>query len=409
MRDKQKEQPDPLKVCVVAACPFPHSRGSPIRIQRLANALADRGHEVDVYTYHLGTDSPDDRFNVIRCARVPTYRKMSPGPSIQKLLIVDPLLTAILSTGIRRNSYDVIHAHHYEGLLAARLGRGRSGIPLVYDAHTLLGSELPYYKLGLPQNLVSKLGNRLDCWLPSLSDHVVSVTQTIKDKLVGQGMADENISVITNGVEYEMFPEREEGAASAANSPRLIFTGNLASYQGIDHLLHAFAKVVQKNASVRLLLVAKSSFGPYEELARELQIREKIEFSDAPFTDHPRLLAESAVAVNPRLDADGIPQKLLNYMAASCATVSFEGSAPCIENGVTGLTVENGNIDAFAEAVLRLLDDPALADRIGRQAREAVLTNFTWGIAAERCENLYVSLLHKDRGGASVMQAGGVH
>jgi glycosyltransferase involved in cell wall biosynthesis len=409
MRERSKKGPDPLKICVVAACPFPHSRGSPIRIQRLANALADRGHEVDVYTYHLGKDAPEDRFDVIRCARVPTYRKMSPGPSIQKLLIVDPLLTAKLSAGIRRKSYDIIHAHHYEGLLAARLGRGRRGIPLVYDAHTLLGSELPYYKLGLPQQLISRLGNRVDRWLPGLSDHVVSVTQTIKDKLVAQGMADEKISVITNGVEYEMFPARADGEVSAAESRRLIFTGNLASYQGIDHLLHAFAKVVQKNPSLRLLLVAKSSFEPYEELARELHIRDKIEVSDAPFADHPRLLAESAVAVNPRVNADGIPQKLLNYMAASCATVSFEGSAPCIENGVTGLTVENGNTDAFADAVLRLLDNPALADRIGRQARDAVLTSFTWGIAAERCEDLYVSLLHNDRGGASVMQAGGVH
>jgi glycosyltransferase involved in cell wall biosynthesis len=109
------------------------------------------------------------------------------------------------------------------------------------------------------------------------------------------------------------------------------------------------------------------------------------------------------------VDADGIPQKLLNYMAASCATVSFAGSAPCIENGVTGLTVENGNTDAFAEAVLRLLDDPALADRIGRQARKAVLANFTWAIAAERCEELYFSLLHKGRGGVSVVQPGRAH
>jgi glycosyltransferase involved in cell wall biosynthesis len=334
---------------------------------------------------------------------------MSPGPSIQKLLVVDPLLTAKLSSGIRRNSYDIIHAHHYEGLLAASVGRGRSGIPLVYDAHTLLGSELPYYKLGLPQGVISKLGKRLDCWLPGLSDHVVSVTQTIKDKLVAQGMADEKISVITNGVEYEKFPERLAGQVAVADSPRLIFTGNLASYQGIDHLLHSFAKVVQKNPSVRLLLVAKSSFEPYEELARELRIREKIEFSDASFAEHPRLLAESAVAVNPRVDADGIPQKLLNYMAASCATVSFAGSAPCIENGITGLTVDNGNTDAFAEAVLRLLDDPALADRIGGQARKAVLANFTWDIAAERCEELYCSLLHKDRGGVSAARAGRAH
>jgi len=217
-------------------------------------------------------------------------------------------------------------------------------------------------------------------------------------------MSAEDISVITNGVEYEMFPGRAETGQPAADSPRLIFTGNLASYQGIDHLLYSFAKVLKECPAVRLLLVTKSSFEPYEELAQNLKIRDRIDFSEASFADHPRLLSESAVALNPRVDADGIPQKLLNYMAASCATVSFAGSAPCIENGATGLTVENGNTSEFAQAIVKLLKNPALADRIGRNARQAVLANFTWDIAAERCEKLYLALMRKGRGGAIAME-----
>ena len=42
-----------MRIAIVAACPFPLPRGTPVRILRMAEALADRGHEVHVVTYHL--------------------------------------------------------------------------------------------------------------------------------------------------------------------------------------------------------------------------------------------------------------------------------------------------------------------------------------------------------------------
>lgn len=397
MDDRIEQSGSPLKIAVVAACPFPYPRGTPVRIHRLANALAGRGHEVRVYTYHLGQDSPDDEIVICRTAAVPTYRKYSPGPSLQKLLIVDPLLTAKLLAGLKRMPADVIHAHHYEGLLVAKLARLGRRTPLIYDAHTLLGSELPYFKLGLGTRLVAKLGKRLDRWLPRLADHVVPVTQTIKDKLTGYGMAADDVTVITNGVEHELFAPGDERNRSADGPPRLIFTGNLASYQGIDNLLRAFAEVVAKHDEVRLLFVTDSSFEPYRAMAAELGVDQRIDFKAAPFSEHPALLAGSAIAVNPRIDADGIPQKLLNYMAAARPTVSFQGSAPCIEHGETGWTVGNGDIGAFAAGILKLLREPELAERLGRQARESVLAKYTWEIAAEKCESLYRRLLAASR------------
>ncbi len=393
MADQDMQSAGALRIAVVAACPFPYPRGTPVRIHRLASALARRGHEVRVFTYHLGEESRDDRIMICRTPSVPTYNKYSPGPSLQKLMIVDPLLTAKLLIGLKKNPVDVIHAHHYEGLIVAKLARLGRRVPLIYDAHTLLGSELPFFRFGVPKNVVAKLGNRLDRWLPSLSDHVVPVTQKIKDKLVGYGMAADDITVITNGVEHEMFAPDDNLPQAANEPPRLIFTGNLAGYQGIEHLLNAFAKVVEKNKQVRLLLVTESSFEPYEAMATELGVRSQIDFSAAPFSQHPDLLADSAIAVNPRMDAAGIPQKLLNYMAAARPTISFQGSAPCIEHGKTGWVVENGDIDAFAEGILKLLDEPDLSERLGRQARESVLSNYTWEIAADKCEALYRRLL----------------
>jgi hypothetical protein len=79
------------KIAMVAACPFPYPRRTPIRIFRLAEALTHRGHEIHVVTYHFG-DVVNAPFKIHRIPDVRTYRKYSPGPSYQKLMVLDQLL-----------------------------------------------------------------------------------------------------------------------------------------------------------------------------------------------------------------------------------------------------------------------------------------------------------------------------
>ena len=174
---------------------------------------------------------------------------------------------------------------------------------------------------------------------------------------------------------------------------RIIFTGNLAAYQGIDLLLEAFGRVRAAGKDVRLRIVTESSFEAYEQQARELGIREFIEVMNAGFDRVPALLAEADIAVNPRIECEGVPIKLLNYMAASKPVVSFESSAPLVRHGETGWLARDGDVNAFAEGVLRLLDEPGLAVRLGRNARGYVEMHHTWAMMAERTEAVYRKLL----------------
>jgi glycosyltransferase involved in cell wall biosynthesis len=356
--------------------------------------VADRGHEVHVVTYHLGSGPVAPNVQVHRIADVPSYRKLSPGPTLQKLVRIDPALTALLRRLHARERFDVIHAHHFEGLLvgaAARVGRR---VPIVFDAHTLLMSELPYYRFGLPPAAKAALGRWCDRMLPRLADHTVCVTETIRDKLVGQaGMPPDRVSVVANGIELEHFdPARvPEGPSRAGKS--LIFTGNLAEYQGIDLMLKVLRLVAEKIPDARLTIATDSAFTPYEGMARELGIRERIDLVDSPaFDDLPRLLANADIALNPRTDCDGVPVKLLNYMAAARPAVSFAGSAPGVTHGLNGWLAANGDVDDFSAGVVALLQEPARARAMGRAARDYVEKNCSWPNAAERCERIFESL-----------------
>jgi glycosyltransferase involved in cell wall biosynthesis len=194
----------PFRLAMIAACPFPWPRGTPIRIHRLAEALARRGHDVHVVTYHLGQADPDLPFPVHRIREVPSYRHTAPGPTLRKLLQLDPMLVRLLRRLHREAPFDLVHAHHYEGLLVA--WRARTGLPLIYDAHTTLAGELPQYPLGLPAWVKRALGTRLDRSLPRHADRVIAVSDAIGDMLVAIGGAPANrVHVIPSGVDAERF------------------------------------------------------------------------------------------------------------------------------------------------------------------------------------------------------------
>lgn len=378
------------RIAMVAACPFPARRGTPLRVQRLAEALHARGHEVELITYHIG-DRAALPFPVHRIFGRSVRRSLAAGPSVGKLLLFDPALARRLRAVLAGKRFDLIHAHHYEGLIVGLLARRRYRLPLVYDAHTMLASELPSYGPGVARPVLEALGRWADGALPRRADHVVAVTRDIRERLVGvHGLAPDRVTVAMNGVEVAAFAVAEPPPEETAG--RLIYTGTLAPYQDIELLLEAFARALRLRPWLRLEVAAGSPFDGYERRARELGIRAAIDVVPDDFARLPGRLAAAAVAVLPRTRCDGIPQKLLNYMAAAKAVVASAGSAKVIEHERTGLVVANGDAEAFARAIVRLVDDPALGVRLGRSARAYVQRHCTWETTARSCEGVYARL-----------------
>lgn len=395
-----------LRVAVVAACPFPVPRGTPIRILRLAEAVAERGHEVHVATYHLGSGNVSPALKVHRIANVPGYRKLAPGPSPRKLLQADPALVRLLRRLLASQPFDVIHAHHVEGVAvaaAARWGGASRKIPLLFDAHTLLASELPYYSLGLPATVKVAFGRTLDRWLPRLAEHTACVTDTIRDRLVREAGADPaRVTVVPNGIELAHFDPARASPRRAADGPILIFTGNLAEYQGIGFMLEAFQHVVRRVPEAKLVIATDSSLDPYEARAAALGIRDRIITVASPsFDELPGLLAGADVAINPRTNCDGIPVKLLNYMAAGKPAVSFDSAAPGVTHGHTGWLAPSGDVRALADGIIALMRDKPRAQAMGAAARSYVVANCNWGNSAEICERIYLGLRASTRAQSS--------
>jgi len=380
---------------MVAACPFPYPRGTPIRIYGMASELGRSGHEVHVVTYHLGKRDISGPFQIHRIPRVPTYRKLTPGPSLQKLLLVDALLVARLSRLLRRHDFDVIHAHHYEGLAAALLAAKNGYPPVVFDSHTLLESELPDYGRWLPAGGKKRLGRLIDARLPRRASAVIAVSEEIRDRLVNDhGCAPEKVVVVRSGVELGQFAFADDARHGRRHdSSTVLYTGNLARYQGIGLLLRALKSLLDRGRDVRLLIVSNSSLAPYDRLIDQLGVRAAVETVPSDFKSDVELMARADVAANPRPDSPGLPQKLLNYMAAGLPIVSAAGCAELISNGANALVVNSDDAHAFADALDRVLGDADLARSLGDAARETARKELSWSRTAEAALSVYERVL----------------
>ncbi len=380
-----------MKIAMVAACPFPWPRGTPIRAHRMAEALGRRGHDVHVVTYHLGDAVQTRHVAVHRIAGPTSYTHAAPGPTLTKLALLDPLLARKLRSVLRGGHFDLIHAHHYEGLLCGLAARRRQAPRLVFDVHTLLEGELPSYS-AVGRSLMKRIGRALDWLLPAYADHVIAVSEDMRRRLERLGRVSRSrLSVISNGVEADHF----FGDTAEPVRNVIVFAGNLAPYQGIDLLLRAFARVRQEVPAARLRLLTDGDFNPLRPLAEMLGVASSIEAMAVPYAELPQALRAAMVLVNPRPVCSGVPQKLLNYMASARPVVSFAASAALLEHEKTGLIVSDGDIEAFAAAIVRLMRDPALSARLGESARLLVGKNHSWDQVAARVEQVYASVLER--------------
>jgi len=392
-----------LTLAVVAACPFPYPRGTPTRIRRLSEALASRGHHIHIVTYHLGTDysPPHPNLKIHRIEDVPGYQKLEPGPSWQKLFVLDAMLIRKLRQVLRDEPVDLIHGHHYEGLLTAAVASRRSGLPVVYDAHTLLETELPFYGSGIPAALKSAFGRTLDHRLPAAADGIICVTEDIEQSLAPLVKSPDRIITIPNGVELDVFSVRRRSLLEAAENRHdrktVLYAGTLADYQGIDLMLRSFAEVAKAQPDVRFQIVTDSDFGPREELARQLGISSRVDVVRASLGELAGLIARADVAVNPRIHCDGLPQKNLNYLAAAAPIVCFAGSAKHLTDGETAFVVPNGDVDLFAQAICRAIDSPNAADAMGERGRSYVEKSRSWELAAQTTDQFFRHLVQEHR------------
>lgn len=362
-----------LKICMLAACPFPAAHGTPGSIREMAEAVAGRGHEVHVVTYHFGEDIP---LRGIHLHRIPPWTRETRvvvGPTRRRPLY-DLQMVFRATSVIREHRPDLIHAHGYEAALVAWLCRLRTGLPVVYSAHNTMADELPSYCFIRPRWAAGFLARALDRHVPRLADRCIPHSSNVERFLCRQGLGERTEPVANFGIDPDLVAAgdgaRVRDRYGLGGGPVILYTGVLDRFQRLDLLLEAFGQLLATGTPAYLLVVVTI---PQPEHAATL-LRQAAErgVADRVIVTEPQPLSALGdflhagdVAVVPRPAAPGYPIKLLNYMAAARPCVLFESSASTgLEHRGNVFLARPDTAAALAEGIHTVLGDAALRRRL---------------------------------------------
>lgn len=347
--------------------------GAEQMLLNLAGELRRRGYEVVPVGPAVGEGWLPARFRE-RGFEPETYRLSSP---------VDLRCVTDLMEIFRRRGVDVVHSHEFSmavfGGLAARLAGLRHVI-------TLHGGR---YWAGRWRRRAALR------WAFRSSAAVVAVSAASRDDLVDTlGVPREEIQVVANGVprpQGRARPVRMEMGLDPGD-PFVLSVGNLYRVKGHDVLVRALARVAGARPGLRWKAAVAGrgeEEGRLRGLAAEGGVVERIDFLGFR-DDVGALLAAADVFVMPSR-SEGLPLALLEAMHAGVAVIATEvGGVPeVVTDGEEALLVPPGDVDALAQALLRVLEDDELRARLVARARRRAEERYSVRSMTDAYEALY--------------------
>jgi glycosyltransferase involved in cell wall biosynthesis len=388
--------------------PFYEFGGPPVKVEALANGLAQRGHSVTVLTADWGyakrkeadsdgVSSRPSRFggtrkaNGIESIYLPTwfrYRALSWNPAVTRYCRE------------RLGQFDVVHVFGLYDLLGPAVARAcrKQGIPYVVEP---IGMYLPIVRnLALKRFYHKFWGDKL---LDGAAAVVATSEQEAEELAKGRGSSGqvgiprEKIVLRRNGVMAPReLPERgifraKHGLSSEALV--VLFLGRLSVKKSPELLLHAFAKLPERiqGKTMRLVFAGPDESGMLARLqsqARELGVETRVIFAGSVFGQEKWAAYRDA-------DVFVLPSQNENFgntaaEAAACGTpvVVTEncGIAPLLA-GVAGLVVRHETLEV-AGAVQEVLSDGELRERLAQGGRSAA-SRLGWDEPVSEMVGLY--------------------
>lgn len=367
--------------------PLPFIGGSERQAHALAKALIRRGHAVTVVTQRFPHLPPVEVIEEIQVYR--GIVTLGRGP----IYGLSYLLSSTLSLLRHRRRHQIIHVHHlYLDAFAAGLMSRFLRRPVL--AKVACGG----YVGDMARLKRTRLSPLFFAALRRL-DRIVAISDQIQEELVDHGFEAKRIVRIPNGVDAEGFhPVRDREAAKRALGLRgklVSFAGRLDPQKGLMYLLQAWQTVAAKEPDATLLLLGTGpQEGELKESAGRLGMSERVIFLGHQEDVRPYLQASDVFAL-PSL-AEGMANSLLEAMATGlpCVGTRVGGIVDLIMDGISGLLVEPGDAHRLAEAILRLLQDPDLATKLGVAARRTMERGYSIEQVAEQYVKLYQEMLN---------------
>ena len=233
-------------------------------------------------------------------------------------------------------------------------------------------------------------------------DLYIAISEAIKRQLVKDGIPADRIEVVHSGIDPSRFDGVEPHDFHAefglpAGAPIIGDVAAFGWHKAQEYLVRATPKILERHPEARVFLIGEGKLqGAIEQEVRALGLEDRILFTGFR-TDVPSLIRGMDCFVMCSV-LEGLCTSLLDSLALGCPAVgSAVGGIPeVLLHEQTGLTVPPRDPDALAAAIIRVLDDRALRERLVANGREHVAAGFTNDTMVDGNLRLYERLLAGD-------------
>jgi len=363
--------------------------GAGVVVDQLTQALARR---MAVEVRCFGERPPDAGGHGIVVRGYAPWARVSAGPDGPRFAPALETLSIALAMARDHVDADIAHAHTWYADMAGLWIRTLYRIPLVVTLHSM--EPLRPWKADQLST-----GYLLSTWIEKTAveaaDRVIAVSATMREDILAHFRVDPSkVIVIHNGIDPERFrptDKRDALDGFGVRTPYVLFVGRITDQKGIFHLLEAATRLPP---GVQVVLCASAPDTPEIEarLRRAVSAHPNVVWINemVPHDVVTQLYSHAAVFACPSVYE---PFGLINLEAMACETPvvasAVGGILEVVVDGETGLLVEPARPDVLAEALTRVLANPALGRSMGRAGRRRVETRFSWSSVAERTEQVY--------------------
>lgn len=320
-----------------------------------------------------------------------------------------------LAGAISPDQKPVLHTttNYHNGVVMAGLAQS-TGLPWVYEVRGIMEETWVSRKKTEADRAEAESSERFakirakETELMLAADHVVTLSQTMKNLLVDRGVPAEKVTLLPNAVSDDLFEKSlaPEEARAELGLPEAGFwvgtVSSLVAYEGLDTLVRAVARLRAAGYDARLMIAGDGVARPgLEKLADELGISEyayflgKLPGIKAPLA-HQALDAFCVPRTNDRVCQSVTPLKPIEAMALKRPVImsNIPPLAELVDNGITGptgLLVQPENPEELAHAIEQLMGSASQRETMAHNGREFARTR-TWQKNAEVLNEIYRSI-----------------
>ncbi len=375
-----------MKILVLLPFSFFRTSGSPLNSYYRIRALLELENQIDIATYPHGQNIELDNLKIYRLPKRRLFKTLQPGELFKKFIYEFFLFFNCLRL-IIINKYDLVIAHGTIALICI-IFKPFIKAKFVATIHGNIEEELSKWNISKNKSLFG-ITSKLEALPLRYYDKILTVTPVLKDKLLTKGLLENRIITINNST----FSKPYIPYASTNRIFKVLYSGTFVKVQNLD-LLYRTAEIL-KSEDVEFLLIG----GNQKEIAENKGIVSNLNLKNITLVPRiePKELEQyyrqADIVVSPRVYGHAeIPQKIYDYLnfgkCILAADVQIHRNLLTEENSILVKPFPGD----FADAIRKLIKDPALIAHLGQQAKETFEASYSFVIMKSRYQDLLSEL-----------------